>query len=397
MDWSASMIPALWFTSPIWLLPMLPDPWMVLLTLVSTSAATPPSIMLLALFESVTMPPPVSETAELPITKRVLLPTELMVMPPEPVWFELVMVVPSMVSAVLLKKFRMLALPIVRLPPMVSLTLSVTNPPELVMTALLLIPGIVPRDQVVAFQLPVAPFQLSSVMIRGRAKGWNPKACTTRLFPEIIRRMAFCPRSLTGCLAARSSGACAKRPARPVQAIRQANKSPHTHEIPLLSRRFMVTVAFLLRMGRRKESGGTLTLPNCIFLQGVELYPAGLVYTPLHKLNAIFQVWKSDEVLTVRGHFVPVPIGSRVFLIQRSNLFSRCLAGSTRAECLNSRQYSAFSTHTPAPNPCASAGAVQMGKIPACSRAFFGPSRALADWHACSRPSPLAFFGGSLP
>jgi hypothetical protein len=39
-----------------------------------------------------------SVTAELPMINSVLLPVELSVMPPAPVLFELVMVVPSMVS-----------------------------------------------------------------------------------------------------------------------------------------------------------------------------------------------------------------------------------------------------------------------------------------------------------
>ena len=209
--------------------------------------------------------------------KSVLLPPELKVMPPEPVLFELVMVVPVMVSAVLFSKFNRLALPIVRL-PMVSLTFSCTRPPELVMTALLLDPGILPRDQVLAFQLPAAPFQSSSVNTRGRANGWKPKACTTRLLPEIIRRMAFCPKS-TGCLAARSSGACAKRPARPVQAIRQANNSLLTYRIPLLSQLFMVTMAFSSGWESVKRVATPLTLPTALFLK-VSNYTLLGQYTP---------------------------------------------------------------------------------------------------------------------
>jgi hypothetical protein len=50
----------------------------------------------------------------------------------------------------------------------------------------------------------------------------------------------------------------------------------------------MVTVAFLLWMGRRKESGDTVTLPDSVFPQGDELHPAGPVYTPLHKLKSKF-------------------------------------------------------------------------------------------------------------
>ena len=57
-----------------------------------------PLITLLPPLDIVNVPPPMSVTAELPMINSVLLPVELSVMPPAPVLFELVMVVPSMVS-----------------------------------------------------------------------------------------------------------------------------------------------------------------------------------------------------------------------------------------------------------------------------------------------------------
>src|SRR5580692_1853616 len=124
------------------------------------------------------------------------------------------MVVPSMVSEFPVLKFRTLVLPSVRL-LMVSLTFSCTTAAglELLITALLLEVGALPRDQLVEFQLPAPPFQSSSV-IAGRTNGCTPKACVTEPRPNISRRMAFCPNSFAGLgrtLCAQTNGAHAAK------------------------------------------------------------------------------------------------------------------------------------------------------------------------------------------
>src|SRR5580658_10021944 len=93
------------------------------------------------LLPSVTVPPPVSVTAELPIISDVASPAELRVMPPP-----LVMVVPPMVSEVPSLKFRTLVLPSVRL-LIEPFTFSCTTEEEVVIEASLPEPGTAPNDQ----------------------------------------------------------------------------------------------------------------------------------------------------------------------------------------------------------------------------------------------------------
>src|SRR5450755_3017637 len=160
---------------------------------------------LLVLLLIVIVPPPVRVTLALAMIKSVELAVEFSVMPPEPVWFELVMVLPPMVSVLLLLKLRISVLPMVRL-LMLPGTFNVTTELAVVMLASLLVVGMAPVDQLVpVFQLPEPPNQLSGVMTKGR----TPNGCGGRPLPEISRWMAFCPRSLTGCCAARSAGVSA--------------------------------------------------------------------------------------------------------------------------------------------------------------------------------------------
>src|SRR5580658_4363693 len=182
-----------------------------------------------------------------------LLPA-LMTMPPVPVLFELVMVVPPIVSELLLLKFSTSVLPSVRL-LIVPLTFSCTVEADVVIKALLPEPGTVPNDQDAAVpQLPDPASQLSE-LIAGRTNGLKPKARVAKPFPKIIRRIAFCPSSLTGCLAGDSDGACAYRPA---QANRKANKYMLTFEMRLLSRSWTVTMQSP-QTGRRDARADTLT------------------------------------------------------------------------------------------------------------------------------------------
>src|SRR5580658_1746227 len=153
------------------------------------------------------VPPPVSETAALSISIPVKLFVELNWIPPAPVLFELLMF-PVTTSWLLLLKLKISELPMVR-PTIVAAALNVTVDPDVVITALLPEPGTVPNDQLGAeFQLP-EPLSQRSLVWSGRANGRKPKACATKPFPKIIRRMAFCPRSLTGCLAGCSARGCA--------------------------------------------------------------------------------------------------------------------------------------------------------------------------------------------
>src|ERR1035441_781165 len=155
---------------------MLPEPWTMLLAFVRTSGPTGPSV---------TVPPPVSVTAELPMIKFVLLLVAPRVMPPVPVLFELVMVVPSMVSEFALLKFRTSVLPIVRL-SIVAVTFSCTVEAAVVMKTSLDEVG-KPADQLPGLQVPEPPCQLSLVN-SCRANGLKPKACTTKPFHEIDRK-----------------------------------------------------------------------------------------------------------------------------------------------------------------------------------------------------------------
>src|ERR1700691_1864994 len=106
--------------------------------------------------------------------KSVKLPAEPRVMPPVPVLFELVMVVPPIVSVVPLLKFRTSVLPIVRL-LIAPFTSNCTVEDAVVIKALLPEFGTVANEHDdVVLQLPGPPVQLSEV-IGGRAKGWKPK------------------------------------------------------------------------------------------------------------------------------------------------------------------------------------------------------------------------------
>src|ERR1035438_831045 len=160
---------------------MLPEPWPMLLAFVRTSVPTAPNIRLAPLLPSVTVPPPVSVTAELPMIKFVLLLVAPRVMPPVPVLFELVMVVPSMVSEFALLKFRTSVLPIVRL-SIVAVTFSCTVEADVVMKTSLDEVG-KPADQLPGLQVPDPPCQLSLVN-SGRANGFKPKACPPQPFPR---------------------------------------------------------------------------------------------------------------------------------------------------------------------------------------------------------------------
>src|SRR5215471_9200267 len=115
----------------------------------------------------VRVPPPFRVTAELPIISWVPFPAELRVMVPA---FE--MLLPRIVRLTLLLRLQVSPEPTVKLLMLEEIS-SVTFEPAAVITALLLLPGGVPRDQFdPRLQLPVPPFQLSLVI----AGGFDPEA-----------------------------------------------------------------------------------------------------------------------------------------------------------------------------------------------------------------------------
>ncbi len=123
-------------------------------------------------------------------------------MPPVPVLSELVMVVPATVSELLFWKFRTLVLPTVRL-LMVSLTLSCTVEPDVVIKALLPEPGTVPNDHDVAVpQLPDPLSQLSE-LIAGWTNGWKPEGTRREAFSQNYPADSLLPEIAHGLYGAR--------------------------------------------------------------------------------------------------------------------------------------------------------------------------------------------------